>query len=401
MQLEKYTTNEKVLLFGRWTSKIGDIIFDYVNSTMIVRSNYESSILLAIYQSSEIFVSLIFNVMGGVTADGNDKKKFIVITDMLCGVVSFILSFFVESKLLAYFMVIANMLLAIFHSFNAPIYKSITREIIQKERIGKINSISNGGAEIVAVFAPLLGIRMVYVYGARVALLFTAFIFFISGLSELLMKRIELTTEIAEKESVCKKIIEGFRYLVSQKNLISLILLSAFINFFLAGYNLLVPYTTQFMNTVVEDFYGNVLIAEAVGGIIGSIICSKIKPENYKIDVINGLLLIIGISLICVPILGKTNNFIVCILPFLICTSVMTVFNIQCMTIIQMTTDKSFLGRIFSIVFITSTVFMPCGSFTFSAICNKLKIYSFLVVGGGIILADFVHIILKNIQMGK
>ena len=87
MQLEKYTTNEKVLLFGRWTSKIGDIIFDYVNSTMIVRSNYESSILLAIYQSSEIFVSLIFNVMGGVTADGNDKKKFIVITDMLCGVV--------------------------------------------------------------------------------------------------------------------------------------------------------------------------------------------------------------------------------------------------------------------------------------------------------------------------
>lgn len=177
MQLEKYTTNEKVLLFGRWTSKIGDIIFDYVNSTMIVRSNYESSILLAIYQSSEIFVSLIFNVMGGVTADGNDKKKFIVITDMLCGVVSFILSFFVESKLLAYFMVIANMLLAIFHSFNAPIYKSITREIIQKERIGKINSISNGGAEIVAVFAPLLGIRMVYVYGARVALLFTAFIF--------------------------------------------------------------------------------------------------------------------------------------------------------------------------------------------------------------------------------
>ena len=42
MQLEKYTTNEKVLLFGRWTSKIGDIIFDYVNSTMIVRSDRKS-----------------------------------------------------------------------------------------------------------------------------------------------------------------------------------------------------------------------------------------------------------------------------------------------------------------------------------------------------------------------
>lgn len=72
LRLEK---NEKLLIFGRWTSKIGDSIFDYVNSIIIVTKFSKSSLILALYQSSQTIVNIMFNLIGGAIADSGNKKK--------------------------------------------------------------------------------------------------------------------------------------------------------------------------------------------------------------------------------------------------------------------------------------------------------------------------------------
>jgi predicted MFS family arabinose efflux permease len=109
--------NEALLIFGRWTSKIGDIVFDYVNNVTIVSLCGKSAFILAIYQSSEIIVNTIFNLLGGVIADRSYKKKILIRTDLLSASICITLSFFVTSTYLTIALILANIFwLLLFHS---------------------------------------------------------------------------------------------------------------------------------------------------------------------------------------------------------------------------------------------------------------------------------------------
>lgn len=77
--------NEILLLLGKWTSKMGDILFDYINSISIVSSYTQAPIVLALYQSGETIVNVFFNIMGGALADRGTKKNILVITDFISG----------------------------------------------------------------------------------------------------------------------------------------------------------------------------------------------------------------------------------------------------------------------------------------------------------------------------
>ena len=74
--------NEKLLWIGSWTSKIGDKVFDYANSVFIVGMGGSASVLLAFYQSSETLISVFFNLLGGVVADGYSRKKICILTNI-------------------------------------------------------------------------------------------------------------------------------------------------------------------------------------------------------------------------------------------------------------------------------------------------------------------------------
>ncbi|MBE5889626.1 MAG: hypothetical protein E7282_01520 [Lachnospiraceae bacterium] len=51
--------NEFLLWFGSWTSRLGNIIFDYANSISIVTAFTQNPKILALYQSAE-YSGLVF-----------------------------------------------------------------------------------------------------------------------------------------------------------------------------------------------------------------------------------------------------------------------------------------------------------------------------------------------------
>lgn len=399
--MKKIERNEKLLIFGRWSSHIGNIIFDYANSISIVNLNKTNALLLAIYQSSETIIAVLFNLFGGAVADGNNRKKLLIITDLLSAVVCFIMSFFIESKLIAYVLIIANCLLAIISAFNSPAYKSIVREMINKDRIVSFNSISNAGSEVMSLVGPVIGLGLVNLVGVRGALIFNAITFLFSGMSEAMLSRLgDIEQKKHRNKNVFKDIYEGLTYLFNEKQALYLIILSALTNFFLAGYNLLVPYTNVIFEDTFYNFYSKVLIVEGIGGILGALLSSKLK--NALEDRINLLLLIFGSSgvfLCLIPISRHINNLFVCLFPFLCFSIVVATFNIQFMSYIQVKVDESYLGRIFSIISTVAVLFMPLGSIFFSKICSVNNINTFYTIGFGIIaLAVFSYLFIRSNQ---
>lgn len=378
--MRKERKNEALLWFGKWTSKLGNIVFDYANSVSIVGAFAHAPWVLALYQSSETVIHIVFNLIGGAKADSGSRKKILIVTDVLSAAICLAVSFFVASPRMAEVVIAANALLAVVYAFNSPTYRSIVREMVDGERIGMYNSVSNGGGEVIKIAGPMVGMLLVRWIGVRGALLFDALTFLLSAVSEMFLMPISgVQKKPKEKKNIFRDIAEGFSYLVRERQLLFLILLSALVNFFLAGFNLLCPYTDVMYASFGIEFYSKVLVMEAAGGLLGSLISSRLGSrvkENARLMVL--FLGAMGAAL--------TGSAIVCLIPFLLSGTALTVFNIQFMSYVQLRADEAYLGRVFSIIFTVAVLFMPVGSFVFSFLLDTTSPTGFAVVGGGILL---------------
>lgn len=378
--MRKERKNEALLWFGKWTSKLGNIVFDYANSVSIVGAFSHAPWVLALYQSSETVIQIVFNLIGGAKADSGSRKKILIVTDVFSAAICLAVSFFVASPRMAEVVIAANALLAVVYAFNSPTYRSIVREMVDGERIGMYNSVSNGGGEVIKIAGPMAGMLLVRWIGVRGALLFDALTFLLSAVSEMLLTPISDTQrKPAQKKNIFRDIAEGFAYLIRERQLLFLILLSALVNFFLAGFNLLCPYTNVMYASFGIEFYSKVLVMEAAGGLLGSLISSRLGSrvkENARLMVL--FLGAMGAAL--------TGSAIVCLIPFLLSGTALTVFNIQFMSYVQLRADEAYLGRVFSIIFTVAVLFMPVGSFVFSFLLDTTSPAGFAVVGGGILL---------------
>lgn len=386
----KMRKNQLLLYFGKWTSHFGNIIFDYANSVFLTQVRGRSAMLLAIYQSSETIINIFFNVIGGVLADFSNRKKILIITDVISGCICFLLALLTNTIYVDYIIIIANILLALVYSFNSPTYKAIIKEMILKDDIGVYNSISSAGVEILGIIGPLLALIIVNKIGAEGAMLFDAGTFWASAIAECFLKKVNIDVDIdnfRSKNDFFKMLVEGFQYLYNEKKIFTLIIISAIVNFFLAGYNLLLPYVNSMYK--YNEFYSKALTAEAIGGILGSALNSVIlkKTKKKRIEIMPFLTLT-GLSLVIVPFASRYSVMFICGLPFILFGTFLTIYNINFMTIIQTNVSEQYLGRVFSIIFTIAVAFMPVGSFTFSRLKNITDVNNFLSIGVGIVIVS-------------
>ncbi|MCT7678587.1 MAG: hypothetical protein N4Q26_00165 [Lactobacillus iners] len=76
----------------------------------------------------------------------------------------------------------------------------------------------------------------------------------------------------------------------------------------------------------------------------------------------------------------------ICIAAF---NLLLSIYNIQFMTFIQMMTDRNHIGRVFGIIF------MPLGTFFFQAILDLKSIYNYLLFGKLLIITASIAIVIN------
>lgn len=74
-------TDEKInfryLISSKGISQVGNIMFNFANHTFLAGLNPTSLSLVAIYQSLESIIGVLFNLFGGVIADNFKRKKLL------------------------------------------------------------------------------------------------------------------------------------------------------------------------------------------------------------------------------------------------------------------------------------------------------------------------------------
>lgn len=380
----KKTKNISYLVMSKGVSKIGDIMFDFANNTFLAGLNPTSLSLVAIYQSLEKVIGVLFNLFGGVIADSFKRKKIIIGTNLLSGIACIVLSLISKEQWLVYAIVITNVILAFMSAFSGPSYKAFTKEVVKEDSISKLNSLLETTSTVIKVTIPMVAIFLYNILGVRGVLLLDGLSFLMAALLILFVTPVNEEVDTKEEmtiSGVFNDLKVGFKYVYSHKPIFIIIILSALVNFVLAAYNLLLPYSSQMFEGISDRLYGSFLTAQAIGGFLGSILSGFVNRSLSSrrlllFSACSGLML-----MLTAPLYFIFHNLIILIFSPALFSLFLSIFNIQFFSIVQRDVDNEFLGRVFGIIFSVAILFMPLGTVFFSVVLNPNNTFNIFIIG--------------------
>lgn len=364
--------------------KIGNMLYDYGNSVWLASMGTVGKTVLGIYQISELVTAILANPFGGVISDRFSRRKILMATDLVCGILCMGISFIRNDSWMIGALIFANIVQAIAFAFSRPANKAIITEVVEKDELVLYNSRLELVLQVVSVSSPVFSFLVLQFASLHMTLLLDALTFFIAFALVALLPKEE--PKVQEQKSFTGKDIfadirDGLHYIRNQKEIFFLLLVASSVNFFFAAFEFLLPFSNKLYG--VEGAYATILTMGAIGSIIGALIANKFKSS------MNTLLFLMILTGVGVFMMGLPLPNFLTFSGNLVCELFMTIFNIHFFTQVQTKVDGEYLGRVLSTIYTLAIVFMPIakGLMTF---LPSVQLASFLIIGFGVILLSLV-----------
>lgn len=376
--------NPLILLSGNIITKMGNVIFTFALNWWVIQVT-GSAKTLGIIASISLVPSLFLNLFSGVIADRFNRKTLLILTDIISGLTCLFFGLFLKENIIQVGLIVTlNIILSVCQTLFSPTIRAMTPEVIDKDHIKKYNSILTSISETIKIVGPLVG-------GALLSITFIGFreILLINGISFLLSAFLEFFIKYdaiskANDKNLIRELKEGFIYVKNQSTLFNLLIVISIVNFFISGYNLLLPAYSKFYFPQ-ENFYSLLLSIEAIGGISGAFLLGLEKKNQTGLKDLRRELLLCGVFFI--PIVFISSQYYILLASFTFGFFLVR-FNTLFFTYIQTVTDGKYLGRVFSLIFTLAIVLMPVGNIIFGFVIDYLKILVFPLIGIGIIFTN-------------
>jgi len=364
-------------------NKIGNMLYDYGNSVWLASMGTIGQTVLGMYQISELVTSILINPFGGVISDRFSRRKILMTTDLVCGILCLAISFIRNDSWMIGALIGANIVQAIAFAFSRPANKAIITELVEKDELVLYNSRLELVLQVVSVSSPVLSFLVLQFASLRITLVLDALSFFLAfGLVVLLPKKEEKT--MGEKKLTFRVIFsdikEGVHYIVKQKEIFFLLVMASSVNFFFAAFNYLLPFSNQLYG--IQGAYATILTMGAIGSIVGALLASKIKASMEM------LLFLLALTGLGVMIMGLTLPSYLTFSGNFVCELFMTIFNIHFFTQVQTKVEGEYLGRVLSSIYTLAILFMPIATGLMTWL-PSVHLYSFLIIGLGVVALSF------------
>jgi DHA3 family macrolide efflux protein-like MFS transporter len=398
-----FKQNFTLLLLGRVVSNISTVAFNFALSLYVLDLT-KSSAAFATIISFAILPGVFCNILAGVFVDRHDKKKIIVLSDILSGVFVyvFLLLFKMNSSSMILFIsyvIVLNTLQAFFTlAINAAI-----PNIVSYDNVSKATSGLQGVGAAINVVGPILGAILYKTTGMEMIFLVNALSFILSGIAAMFLVFIKSISEEvdAKRLSYWQNVKEVFSYLDTQKALKFLLFIGVVLNSIL---NPLVFLVLQFISYNVLKVSGFQLSliqsAWAVGTIVGSVFL--MTRETYK-PIIKRFFLLLEIQAVLIVLwfvpplfiavdVAKWITTILFILLIFAYGMLNTIQNIPIITHFQIIIPEKLRGKVFGVFFTAMNISTPIGMWVFGFLLKWTDWVYITTVSGAVVFALCVYL---------
>ena len=361
-------------------NKIGNMLYDYGNSVWLASMGTIGKTVLGIYQISELVTGILVNPFGGVISDRFSRRKILMTTDLVCGLLCLAISFIRNDSLMIAALIFANIVQAIAFGFSRPANKAIITEVVEKEEIVTYNAHLELVLQVVSVCSPIFSFLVLQFASLHMTLLLDALTFFIAFVLVAFLPKEEAKVQESKQftgKDIFSDIKDGLDYIWHQKEIFFLLLVASSVNFFFAAFEFLLPFSNRLYE--VKGAYATILTLGAIGSILGALVANKMKSS---MRILLFLLLMAGIGVFIMglplpPYLSFSGN--------LVCEFFVTIFDIHVFSQVQTKVEDDYLGRVLSTIYTLAVLFMPIAKGLMTWL-PSVRMESFFLIGAGIIL---------------
>ena len=425
------------LWIGQLVSLSGDSIFA-VAMVWLVLVSTESPFYVGLTLAVTYIPAVILGPVAGVYIDRFNRVGILLVSNILQGITVGILSILYLTHLLSIVLLLAFLFLIYTGAqFVKPAVNAMIPSIItEKENLAAANSLFSFSSYFNTLLSYALGGVIIAIAGVALPITYDSFSFFFAAATLLFVSKHygetrEKPKQVAEGSAgdnddeigdvradgsdqrstkgreggkgnekdlgFRKQLIEGFRFISSNRILTEMIIFGILVNFFgTAIIALLSPYSKDWLHGNA-DTYGFILAAFSLGGIIASFAFGKISVRNYA-----GKLLLLGVILagLCLASMGLTTYFPAAVAIMLVYGFMIILANLPIQVLIQAKVPRELLGRVSTALVAVITATQPFASVIAGTIALSVTLGSIFVIFGAsvVMIGVFSYIVFKELR---
>lgn len=306
--LNKELKNFYIFMVGQFVSQFGSkltsfglILWSYKQSGSVL----SMSLLTVCYLVPEVLLSFI----AGSISDKWDKKKIMLISDSIAAIFSAIVILLLfNNELKIEYLYVINFMLGITDAFQNPASEVAISVIVSKDNYMKTSGLRTLCESLIGIFAPVIATSLYVFVGLKIIIIIDVITFIFAFITLAFHVEISSITSLTKDEkSIYKQCMLGIRYLLSKKDIFSLILFMAFVNFIAAIYNTNLSPMILSRSGNNDIQLGIVSSAISIAMVIGSILVTRLPETTKKIPLILNIMTFS--FLFCNSLLGIGQNY--------------------------------------------------------------------------------------------
>ncbi len=368
--------NFSLMWVGQLVSTIGSALTSLASSILVYRQT-GSALSVGLMLMATAAPSLLVGLIAGVFVDRFDRRRIMLIADLIRAVLVFLIPFLVPSSIVWLYVIV--MLTSTVGQFFDPAYESVLPEVAPDEELAAANSliaISTFGSTAIGFAASGL---IAANYPIAYAFYLDAISFLISAGCILLLRVRKL--EVAEDtnvEAVFINLQNGIRYLIKNPALRSIFLLAmpVAISFGLAN-SLLLPFFERALKATTFE-YGLQEGLTSLGFVIASLLMATVMNRWRE-----GQWMVVGLAGMAITAIlySQLNIVAVAIAVQMISGFMNAPYSIARRLLVQRNTVAEVRGRVSSTFFVVTSAFTLVGMAA-AGLADVIDVRLLYLVGG-------------------
>lgn len=354
-----WNKNFFLLWQGQLVSCLGDALYSIALGFWVLEKT-GSSAIMGILMASISIPRIVIGPFAGVLVDRFDRKKIIILGDLIRGLGMLLIAFGAYKGFLEVWMVmIIGIISGICSAFFNPSIMSVMPDIVPTDKLVKANSAYQLATTSTNLVGSMSGGFLFSILGAPILFLINGVSYIISSATEVFIK----VPKVERKKSEFKfkeDLVDGFKFVYRLKGILWLMVFACLLNFLFGIFTiLLMPWFSQDASLGVGRY--GVMNAVMSMGMLGGMVFLSIVNINYK-DKFKVLYLGLTICIGSIFIGTYTNNFYgICIFYF-ISLAAMAISNTMLNTSLQVIVPQDMRGKVNSMVSTAAMSIQPIGT---------------------------------------
>lgn len=288
---------------------------------------------------------VIFSLAGGVVADTRNRRRVMMVTQTVMMSTAFVLGIVTLLGIINVWWIYAmGFINATASAFDLPSRQSLTPNLVPREDLTNAVTLSSIVFQIATILGPGIAGILIGQFGEGLIYWLNGFSY-LALIGALFLMKTATPPKLKASDANFKTMLDGVRYVIHERIILSTMLLDFFATFF-SGANTLLPIFAQDILHVGPEGFGLLSAAESLGSVVTGGVVSLIGEIRAK-----GVMLLVGVAIYGAATIGfgLSNVFALSMLFLILLGAGDTISTILRSTIRQLITPDAMRGRMTSI----------------------------------------------------